>query len=234
MIFKPSAAAEEFIEGVHARVGARTKAVLGRSALFLALGEGVPANYKPTDAQGKDLNDESVIGDELRDVVRAALNHRAGQALDDSGYKQEFRRHFEFGCQRLRDIWDEAGKDPAKFVTALVKQTGGDLGLQDFPHQNRQASKVVDKPVGLKLLCESEEWVLNDSGGNGLLIISGKPGYGKSQAALDLLAQLSRQGVRFIFFDLKGELEEPDAAMASDEPESYKRKNANPPKISFC
>ena len=113
MIFKPSAAAEEFIEGVHARVGARTKAVLGRSALFLALGEGVPANYKPTDAQGKDLNDESVIGDELRDVVRAALNHRAGQALDDSGYKQEFRRHFEFGCQRLRDIWDEAGKDPA-------------------------------------------------------------------------------------------------------------------------
>ena len=77
MKFKPSIAAEEFIESVHPRVKARNKAVLGRSALFLALGEGVPPNFKPADSQGKDLDDETVIGDELRDVVRTALNHRA-------------------------------------------------------------------------------------------------------------------------------------------------------------
>ena len=39
-------------------------------------------------------------------------------------------------------------------------------------------------------------------------MISGKPGTGKSQLALDLLAQVARQGVRFVFFDLKGELED--------------------------
>lgn len=208
MIFKPSAAAEEFIESVHARVGARTKAVLGRSALFLAMGEGVPANFKPADAQGKDLNDETVIGDELREVVRAALNHRAGRALDDTGYKQEFRRHFEFGCQRLRDIWEEAGKDPAKFVTSLVKLTGGDLGLPEVTDSRTQPMPVVESAVKIKLLTDAEEWTLNQAGHNGLLVISGKPGTGKSQLALDLLAQVARQGLRFVFFDLKGELED--------------------------
>lgn len=88
MKFKPSLAAEEFIEKVYARVGARNKAVLGRSALMLALGEGVPADFKISDSRGKDLDDEIIIGDELRDVVQAALNHRAGKALDETAYRQ--------------------------------------------------------------------------------------------------------------------------------------------------
>ena len=78
MKFKPSIATEQFIEDAHQRVGARNKAVLGRSALFLALGEGVPSHFEPRDSRGKDLDDEIVINDKLRDVVRAALNHRAG------------------------------------------------------------------------------------------------------------------------------------------------------------
>src|SRR2546426_12449606 len=104
MKFKPSLATEEFIESVHQRVGARTKAVFGRSALLLAIGEGVPAGFKPADSQGKDLDDENVIGDELRDAVRAALNHRAGKALDESGYRLAFRQYFEYGCKRLKEI----------------------------------------------------------------------------------------------------------------------------------
>ena len=67
---------------------------------------------------------------------------------------------------------------------------------------------VVETPVKLKLLADAEEWVLNEAGHNGLLVISGKPGTGKSQLAFDLLAQIARQGVRFVFFDLKGELED--------------------------
>ncbi len=74
MIFRPSEASERFIEDVHARVGARNKAVLGRAGLFLALGEGVPSEFDPTDAKGKDLNDETVIA-----LCKQALCHaRAG------------------------------------------------------------------------------------------------------------------------------------------------------------
>lgn len=39
---------------------------------------------------------------------------------------------------------------------------------------------------------------------NGLLVISGQPGSGKSRLAPDLLAQLTNSGVRFVFFDMKG------------------------------
>src|SRR3990172_1852497 len=91
--------AHEFIEAVFPRVGARNQAVLGRAALFLGLSEGVPPGFKSRDAKGVTLNDEQVVGDELQDLVRAALNHRAGRTLDEGGYRQEFRRYFEFGCQ---------------------------------------------------------------------------------------------------------------------------------------
>ena len=208
MKFKPSLAAEQFIEDIHQRVGARNKAVLGRSALFLALGEGVPQAFKPADSQGKDLDDETVIGDELRDVIRAALNHRTGKELDETAYRHAFRQHFEYGCQRLKEIWEDSGNDQTRFVSALLKLTGGDF------EGSKLASRVgtipvVEKEVKLKVLTEGPDWSLNGPGTkNGLLVISGEPGSGKSQLALDLLAQLAAQGVRFVFFDLKGELED--------------------------
>jgi DNA sulphur modification protein DndE len=207
MKFKPSLAAEEFIENIHQRVGARNKAVLGRSAFFLALGEGVPPAFRPADAQGKDLDDETVIGDELREVVRAALNHRTGKELDEGGYRQAFRQHFEYGCQRLKEIWEESGNDQTRFVAALLKMASADFGENLKTHVAPML--VVDKEIKLKLLAEAPEWSINGPGTkNGLLVISGEPGSGKSQLALDLLAQLAGQGVRFVFFDLKGELED--------------------------
>jgi hypothetical protein len=203
--FRPSASAEEFIESVHVRVRARNKAVLARSALMLALREGVPPDFRVGDAQGKDLDDETVIGENLREIVRAGLNFHAKRKLDEAGYRQEFRRHFEFGCFRLKQIWEDSGRDQATFVAELLKGTyqGDGVGGGAGP----RPAQVVDRPVSLKLLVEEEPWVINRAGANGLLVISGQPGSGKSQLALDLLAQLSRQGVRFLFFDLKGELE---------------------------
>src|SRR5450756_1104150 len=129
MKFDTSGETHEFIENVFPRVGARNQAILGRAALFLALGEGVPTEFKPKDAKGVTLNDEQVVGDELRDLVRTALNHRTGRSLDEGGYRQEFRRYFEYGCQRLRQIWAESGNDQARFVSTLLKLTAGDLGL---------------------------------------------------------------------------------------------------------
>jgi hypothetical protein len=209
MKFKPSLSAEEFIESVHQRVGARTKAVLGRSALLLAIGEGVPSGFKPADSQGKDLDDENVIGDELRDAVRAALNHRTGKALDEAGYRAAFRQHFEYGCRRLKEIWDESGSDQTRFVSALLKLGGDDFAGPGGGAGSVQSLPVVEKEVKLKVLDDAPEWSVNGPGtNNGLLVVSGGSGSGKSQLALDLLAQLTSNGVRFVFFDMKGELEE--------------------------
>lgn len=209
MKFDTSSETHEFIENVFQRVGARNQAIVGRAALFLALGEGVPPEFKPKDAKGVTLNDEQVLGDELRDLAQAALNHRAGCTLDEVGYRQEFRRHFEFGCHRLRQIWAESGSDQARFVSALLTLTGGDLGLPGTVKSGAPPMSVVEKEVKLKVLVEADEWSVNGPGtNNGLLVISGQPGSGKSQLALDLLAQLTNHGVRFVFFDMKGELED--------------------------
>lgn len=208
MKFKPSLAAEEFITDIHQRVGARNKAVLGRSALFLALGEGVPPKFKPADSQGKDVDDETVIGEELHDVIRAALNHRAGKELDEVGYRQAFRQHFEYGCHRLKEIWGDCGNDQAKFVTELLK-LAGDLERGAPLKPSIPVLPVVESEVKLKVMVDMPDWSLNGPGtNNGMMVISGQPGTGKSQLALDLLAQLSNFGVRSVFFDMKGELED--------------------------
>ncbi len=182
---------------------------MGRSALFLALGEGVPPGFKSADSQGKDLDDEIVIADELKDVVRAALNHRAGngKSLTEAGYRQAFRQHFEYGCLRLKEIWEESGNDQTRFVASLLKLTGDDFGGPVA--RDVSPMPVVESEVKLKLLEDAPDWSMNGPGTkNGLLVISGEPGSGKSQLALDLLSQLARQGLRFVFFDLKGELED--------------------------
>jgi DNA sulfur modification protein DndE len=89
-----------------------------------------------------------------------------------------------------------------------LKLQGGDFGLHETEGTRVPTIPVVDSAVKLKLLNDAEEWTINEAGHNGLLVISGKPGTGKSQLALDLLAQISKQGLRFVFFDLKGELED--------------------------
>jgi hypothetical protein len=216
--FRPSKDAEEFIELVHARVGAATKAVLGRSAVCLALAEKIPDDFKPAAALGKDISWEALVG-ELEPVFNAALNFRAGRTLTEPQRQQEFRRHFEWGCRKMKEIWEnEAGRDQGKFIAALLQgstaATGGAApsASTDGAEPATLAQAVVETEVKLKLLTDAEPWSLNGPGtSNGLLVVSGAPGSGKSQLALDLLAQLSRQGVRFVFFDLKGELEDDKA-----------------------
>ena len=209
MKFKPSQATEDFIENVHHRVGARNKAILARSAFCLALAEGVPPAFKPSDSQGKDLDDETVIGEELRDLIRAALNDRAGKELDEVGYRQSFRNHFEYGCRRLKDVWEESGNDPTRFISALLKLCDSDSVSGRV--RTTEALPVIESAVKLKVIEGEDEWTINEAGHNSLVVISGKPGTGKSQLALDLLAQVARQGARVAFFDLKGELEDDPA-----------------------
>lgn len=210
----PSLSAEKFIEDVHNRVGAKTKAVLGRSAVALALAEGVRPEYKPPAGNGKDISWDALVGP-LEETFRAAIRFRAKKALDEATFQREFRRAFEFGCMRMAEIWEANGRDQARFVAELLKRTQ-DTALKAPGDELSEVGKaggtpnaIVESEVKLKLLTGEEPWSMNGpSTKNGLLIISGQSGSGKSQLALDLLTQLSRQGVRFLFFDLKGELEE--------------------------
>lgn len=215
MALKPSKEAEEFIETVHSRVGAATKAVLGRSAVSLALADKIPADFKAPPPHGKDLSWEALVGD-LEPVFRAAINLRVGRSLEESAFQQEFRRHFEWGCRQMKELWDgNAQRDQAKFIAELLRRSGVPSNAAPEGEGSDAAvtaQPIVEHEVKLKVLTDAEPLSLNGPGtSNGLLVVSGAPGSGKSQLALDLLAQLSAQGVRFVFFDLKGELEDDPA-----------------------
>lgn len=208
MRIKTSAVAGEFLESVWSKVHAPNKAVLGRAGMFLALGEGVPTGFKVADSHGIELAEDTILGDDLTPVVRACLNYRYGVNLDETDYKQAFRLYFEYGCHRLKQIWDEYNGDKIMFISTLIKMAKDGSELASDDGFTTQPMVIVDHPVRVKLLYDVAPWTINAAGGNCLTVISGKPGSGKSQLALDLLAQMSRQGVRFLFFDLKGELED--------------------------
>lgn len=217
MAINTSKDVDEFIELVHSRVGAATKAVLCRSAICLALAEGVPPDFKAPPANGKGLNNEALLG-ELEGVINAALNFRAGRALSDAQRSQELRRALEWGCQLMKRLWENvAERDQGRFIAELLRRsqasraavTAAGAHPIDATGPAVRPLTVVDREVKLALLTDAEPWSLNGPGTrSGLLVVSGAPGSGKSQLALDLLAQLAGQGVRFVFFDLKGELED--------------------------
>jgi len=203
MQFSISEESRNFIEKVYAKVQAENKAILGRAGLFLALNEGVPDSFSP-ESDGVTMRDDTILGDELPLLVRAAMNHRAGKTLTDEEYRKYFKRYFDFGCHRLKQIWEDSGEDWIRFISLLSEfdvdnaRFAEEVGDFNIP--------ITDGPVKLQILHTAESWLMNASGGNGLMVVSGKPGRGKTQLVLDLLVQLSRQGVRFLFFDMKGEL----------------------------
>lgn len=106
MKIKISEASLDFVSSVYQQLRADNKAVIGRSAICLALREGVPAGFK-SDSAGVDLDDETILGDHLRNVVRVGLNHRSGKKLDDDDYRKALKLHFDFGCKRLKEIWED-------------------------------------------------------------------------------------------------------------------------------
>lgn len=61
---KTSTEVGEFLESTYSRIYARNKAVLGRVGLFLALGMGLPKNFKQANSQGIELAEDTIVGDE--------------------------------------------------------------------------------------------------------------------------------------------------------------------------
>lgn len=142
--------------------------------------------------------------------------------LDQASFRYFIEYHWNRGAALLGADFRACNRDVVNFVVQLA----GRLNMQggDSKSASGAATKVISELVQLIALTDGPVWGLNNSGGNGLLVISGRPGSGKSQVALDLLAQAASRGVRFLFFDLKGELEESsDSASQQQKREQFLR-----------
>lgn len=209
MRFNVSKETEQFIEIACHALGARTKAVVARAGLFLALGRGVPDAFAPPPLRGVAMSDEQVLGDDLAPLVRAVINYRLGKLASDEEYSKEFRRYLEYGCMLLRESWSDCEKDPVDFLHQLLSDIDLAVGPESIIDVGPESVHFVTREIRLKIAEGEESWSLNGPNvSNGLLLISGRPGAGKSQLALDLLAQLAEHDVPFLFLDMKGELSE--------------------------
>lgn len=108
----------------------------------------------------------------------------------------------------MQDDYNEANKNTVDFVVLLASRLPKFDGHVAGGPKSLSVGKAVSELVPIQLLTDQKPWGLNAAGGNGLMVISGRPGTGKSQLGLDLLAQAANSGARFLFFDLKGELQD--------------------------
>ena len=213
MRYRPTKVAEEFLGDLRSMLGLSDKASAARLAIARSICEPI-RNFEEavlkisgTD-KGMPIEGVHLLGDHS-DVWASIIASTVEERLDDAtSFRTLVEFHWQRGATLLQDDYNEANKNMVDFVVLLAsrlpKFEGGAVSAQ----KTRSVGRAITDLVPIQLLTDQKPWALNAAGGNGLMVISGRPGTGKSQLGLDLLAQAAASGARFLFFDLKGELQD--------------------------
>ncbi len=211
MRYKPTRVAEDFLGDLRTALGLPDKATAGRLALARSLAQPIADIQElsiPQDSdKGTAIQGVHLFGDDADlwgCLVAASITKIVNEC---SEFRDLVEAHWHRGAMLLQEDYSESGRDDIAFIVKLANLVPGKGGFPTSTVEGMTASPITHT-VKIAALIDQEPWGLNSSGGNGLMVISGRPGSGKSQLALDMLMQASKQGVRFLFFDLKGELED--------------------------
>jgi len=210
MRYKPTRAAEDFLGDLRTAFGLPDKATAGRLAIARSLAEPISGSILLSQEieKGTAIQGVHLFGDDA-DLWGCLIAASVPEIIAESGsFREIVEAHWHRGAKLLQDDYAESGKDDIAFLVKLANLVPGSGKLIQGRQSDGLTTRPVTRPVSISILVDQEPWQVNAAGGNGLMVISGRPGSGKSQLALDLLLQASRQGVRFLFFDLKGELED--------------------------
>lgn len=212
--YRPTKYAEEFLGELRTLLGLNDKATAARLAIARSVTEPVISYAdivsKMSGAEkGMAIEGVHLFGDQS-DLWATIIASTIEEVIEDPAMLRilvEF--HWQRGADLLQDDYNDNNKNYIDFIlhlaSRLPKLTTGLTGSQRTINSTGNA---VSDLISIQLLTDQQPWGLNASGGNGLMVISGRPGTGKSQLGLDLLAQASAYGARFLFFDLKGELQD--------------------------
>ncbi|WP_248320822.1 ATP-binding protein [Caballeronia sp. Sq4a] len=213
MRYRPTKNAEEFLSDLRSILGLNDKASAARLALARSVCEPVRNSEEATSKiggpdKGMPIEGIHLFGDHS-DVWASIIASTVEERLDDSGsFRTLVEFHWQRGAALLQDDYNEANKNTVDFVVLLASRLPKFDGHVAGGPKSLSVGKAVSELVPIQLLTDQKPWGLNAAGGNGLMVISGRPGTGKSQLGLDLLAQAANSGARFLFFDLKGELQD--------------------------
>jgi DNA sulfur modification protein DndE len=211
MRYRPTKLAEDFLGDLRSNLGLNDKATVARLAIGRSVSEPIAgltadAVIVPTE-RGMAIEGVHLFGDGTDLWGAVVANSIAESVQDAAALRALVEFHWHRGAMLLQDDLVAANRNMVDFIVQLSGRVpqgqGVSAGALGGP-----ATLTSGRVIDIQVLAEAMSWTVNAAGGNGLMVISGRPGSGKSQLALDLLAQAARQGAKFLFFDLKGELED--------------------------
>jgi len=203
-----SEASEEILRKLSYSTGIEI-GVLARIALSLSIRffnfEELPLN----DTRGREIRRQSLFGQEemLYKAMLCALHKKDFDDEEFFSNDSVVKRHLEHGCQLLKSMYEEAGQDSTELLArlgGLIEDKGISYSPSEIPKINIHVG--TDELTGEKVYFELNNTIRH---ANSHLAIMGKPGVGKTQVLLKILADIRRLSgyqTNFIFFDYKGDV----------------------------
>jgi len=184
------------------------KYTIAKIAFAISLSEDGSNVAKSSDFGGYEIKRTTFIGqDEV--FIKALINQVYGKydIAEDEFYSKSsiIKNHIDSGAQKLKLLYEESGKN-------------ADLLLKKLVAKIKFNGKKEISGIGLEILLGKEllqnryvTMALNDTAihANSHLAIMGKPGTGKTQFLLKILADIRNQSnfqTNFIYFDYKGDV----------------------------
>lgn len=184
------------------------KYILARIAFAISLvkdGADVPIN---NNFSGSEMKRPTFVGtDEIFLKAILAYVHKNADISEDDFYsnKSLVKRHIDNGCHHLSRIFEEVGYSSEKLLSNISE-------LIEFSGRKELKGSGLDIFIGKTVLDKKEitlEFNNTQKHANSHLAIMGKPGVGKTQFLLKILADIrikSNYQTNFIFFDYKGDV----------------------------
>ena len=183
---------------------------LARIAFCLSLKKTGTAVPRSEDTSGKQIYRGSFFGeDEL--FIKTLLFTIYQKRVEDEAFAYSrllvIKDHIDNGCMLLDEIFQKSNKDELKFFEVLFNQIKAESG--GMAPENHDALKLILGTNEVTNQILTVELNRTDRHVNPHLAIVGKPGGGKTQFLLKVLADIrksSRYNTNFIFFDYKGDV----------------------------
>ena len=183
---------------------------LARIAFCLSLKKTGKTVLRSEDTSGKQIYRGSFFGDDelfIKTLLFTVYEKRVED--EDFAYSRllVIKDHIDNGCGLLDEIFQKSNKDELKFLEILFYQIKADAG--GIGKENHDALNLI---LGINELTNqiiSVELNKTERHVNPHLAIVGKPGGGKTQFLLKILADIrksSRYNTNFILFDYKGDV----------------------------
>ena len=197
---------EEILENLHYATKLEIN-TLARIAFCLSLKKTGTVIQRSEDTSGKQIYRGSFFGDDdlfIKTILFTIYGERVDDEVSANSRLLVIKDHIDNGCILLDEIFQKSNKDELKFFEILFYQIKAESG--GIEKENHDALKLI---LGINELTNqiiSVELNKTERHVNPHLAIVGKPGGGKTQFLLKILADIrksSRFNTNFIFFDYR-------------------------------